>query len=145
MKNKLVLWIPVVIVVVSVLLTVFIKVYEENKYENWVITEGTVVYTEPSLNKRHMGRHLIVYYNYTVGETKYEGEYRFYGSDIPDEMKSGDIVEVWYNPNKPKKSGLVDPMSETSSSIPFMIGFIISIILLLTGIDIISENRKKRR
>ena len=145
MKNKLTLWIPVAIVIASVLLTVFVKVYEENKYENWTVTEGTVVYTEPSLSTRHQSRHLIVYYSYTVGEAKYEGIYRFYEPNIPDELNGGDSVEVWYNPNKPKKSYLVDPKSETSYNILFIIGFMISIILLLSGIDIISENRKKRK
>ena len=110
------------------------------EYKDWRLTEGIVTDFQVVRGIRRIGqnRNYRYSYTYTVEGENYSGYDTF--SSGTSEDKTGDKIEVWYDPKEPSKSAM-----SISSELNLYVPFFITVPLMLISYSFFSLSEKKSR
>lgn len=134
------LWIPIIIILITIIISVCIYFAKTEEYKNWKSTAGVILEIKKTNGsgrgrKRSSSSHRI-YFSYVLNDKKYTANTSYRGTKT--NFKAGDSVQVWYNPDNQAKASFSKPSPAFAPFTPFFIGFPFAILFF-------RRNKNKKR
>lgn len=118
LKKAFMLWTPVIIIVIALICSVCIYYVRNERYKDWVSVSGVITNVEQYVSSNRT-RHNI-YYSYNVNGAEYTGEESFMGNN--NGHYSGEICDIWYDPDNITDSRFEKPGPGLNIFAPFFLG-----------------------
>ena len=126
MKNKLML--PIIILVISLILSGYVHITKTKEYETWVSTTGVIDNIEIRERRKTSDESHSIYYSYNVNGVEYSGENTY--STKNTDFEIGQVVDIWYDIDSPQNSSFHKPRASLNSLVPLLVGVLLSIATL---------------
>ena len=118
MKKKLLL--PLMIFLIALLFSVVQYIEKEAEFAQWKSASGLVQTIDFSHRKKAGKSSHTITYSYEVENITYEGSNTYSGRS--SDYISGDVTEIWYDPDEPSHSSFHRPNSLSYSLTPLFMG-----------------------
>lgn len=121
------------VLIIAFVITVALHIQQENKYKDWVSTQGVLYnFEEVKSRSSRFGSSTFyrLYYTYEVNGTEYSGVDSHSG-ELPDHYYIGENVSVMYDKSEPSASLHEKPKTNLITRIPIMWSIPIALMMLL--------------